>query len=57
MKSIKEAFQLINIGLERRKMAEQKINKRSSRGHGIITLNILYNGKHGKLCFVDLAGS
>lgn len=57
MKSIEEAFQLINIGLEKRKIAEQKMNRRSSRGHGVITLNIKYEGKVGKLCFVDLAGS
>lgn len=39
-------------------MGEQKINKRSSRGHGLITLNIaLKGGKVSRLCFVDLAGS
>ena len=55
--SIEEAYQLINIGLEKRRIAEQKVNKRSSRGHGIITLNILCKNKISKICFVDLAGS
>lgn len=57
VKTLEEAFQLINIGLEKRKIAEQKMNRRSSRGHGMITLNIHSGGKIGKLCFVDLAGS
>ena len=33
------------------------MNQRSSRGHGIITIDVCYQGKKGKLCFVDLAGS
>jgi len=37
VKNFKQASQLLNIGLEKRKIAEQKINNRSSRGHGIIT--------------------
>jgi len=34
------------------------MNRKSSRGHGIITINISpCNGeKSGKLCFIDLAG-
>lgn len=44
--------------MEKRQVGEQKINKRSSRGHGIITINIqMSNGTNGRLCFVDLAGS
>ena len=57
LSSIEDAYQLINIGLEKRRVAEQRINKRSSRGHGIITLNVLCLNKWSKICFVDLAGS
>ena len=57
--SAEEAYQLINIGLEKRRIAEQRVNKRSSRGHGIITLNICTapSYKESRICFVDLAGS
>jgi hypothetical protein len=53
-----QAFQLLNIGLEKRRVAEQKMNRKSSRGHGVITvyLNHLNGEKPGKLCFIDLAG-
>lgn len=57
VKSLEESFQVINMGLEKRKIGEQKMNKRSSRGHGIITINISEDGRNSKLCFVDLAGS
>lgn len=58
VQSAEQAFQIINIGLEKRKVAEQMKNKRSSRGHGVILINIdPNNGQHqGRLCFVDLAG-
>lgn len=58
IKSAQQAYQIINIALEKRRVAEQKMNRRSSRGHGIITLNIdPQNGQRpSRLCFVDLAG-
>ena len=56
--NFKQASQLINIGLEKRRIAEQKVNNRSSRGHGIITF--YFRNKNstntGRICFVDLAG-
>lgn len=58
VKNYKQASQLINIGLEKRRIAEQKVNNRSSRGHGVITFyfrNQLSNHT-GRVCFVDLAG-
>jgi hypothetical protein len=42
--TLKQAYQLINIGLEKRRIAEQKVNKRSSRGHGIITVYMKKEG-------------
>ena len=58
VRSMQQAFQIINIALEKRRVAEQKMNRRSSRGHGIITINIdPQNGQRpARLCFVDLAG-
>ena len=58
VKSLEQAFQIINIGLEKRRVAEQKKNRRSSRGHGMISINIdpCNGSKPSKLCFVDLAG-
>ena len=58
VKSLEQAYQIINVGLEKRKVAEQKMNRKSSRGHGIITLNLENPDslKPSKLCFVDLAG-
>ena len=58
VKNYEQASQLLNIGLEKRRVAEQKVNNRSSRGHGIITF-YLKNSQSlntGKLTFVDLAG-
>ena len=53
-----QATQLLNIGLQKRRNAEQKMNKRSSRGHGIITLYLKNQSEcsTGKISFVDLAG-
>ena len=58
VKTIEQAFQIVNIGLDKRKTAEQKMNRRSSRGHGMISLTIdPQNGcRPNKLCFIDLAG-
>lgn len=58
VQSLSQAFQIINIGLEKRRVAEQRMNRRSSRGHGVISIHIDPNDGHrpGKLCFVDLAG-
>ena len=55
---MEQAFEIINIGLEKRRVAEQKMNRKSSRGHGLITINIIPSGneKPGKVCFIDLAG-
>ena len=41
-----------------KKVAEQKMNRKSSRGHGLITINIIPSGNErpGKICFIDLAG-
>ena len=58
VKTVDQAYQIVNIGLDKRRIAEQKMNKRSSRGHGMITVNIdPCNGlKPAKICFIDLAG-
>jgi hypothetical protein len=58
VKNFKQASQLLNIGLEKRKIAEQKVNNRSSRGHGIITFYMRNQNSSntGRICFVDLAG-
>ena len=58
VRSLEQAYQIINIGLEKRRVAEQKMNRRSSRGHGMIAINIdAMNGHQpAKICFVDLAG-
>ena len=58
VQSVEQAFQIINIGLEKRRVAEQRMNRRSSRGHGVICINVDPNNgqRPGKLCFVDLAG-
>lgn len=58
VRSPEQAFQILNIGLDKRRIAEQKMNRRSSRGHGLITINLdPGNGqKAGRLCFIDLAG-
>lgn len=58
--SCEEAFKLINIGLEHRRVAEQKLNRNSSRGHALLTVYLKSNLGQlppAKLCFVDLAGS
>lgn len=58
VKNYQQASQLINIGLEKRRVAEQKVNNRSSRGHGIITFYMKneHSMNTGRICFVDLAG-
>lgn len=58
VQSTQQAFQIINIGLDKRRVAEQRMNRRSSRGHGVITILIDPNNgqRPGRLCFVDLAG-
>ena len=53
-----EAVELINIGREQRKVAEQKLNRNSSRGHAVLTIFIHHHDSTvSKICFVDLAGS
>lgn len=58
VRNFKQASQLVNIGLEKRRIAEQRVNNRSSRGHGVITFYMKNkNSQHsGRICFVDLAG-
>lgn len=57
--TVEEAFKLVNIGLEQRRVAEQKLNRNSSRSHALLTVYLKHNGTGTmtKLCFVDLAGS
>ena len=58
--SCEEAYKLVNIGLEHRRVAEQKLNRNSSRGHALLTVYLKPNSgpaSTAKLCFVDLAGS
>lgn len=56
--TVEQAYQIVNIGLEKRRVAEQRMNRKSSRGHGLITVNLNANNgeKPGRLCFIDLAG-
>jgi hypothetical protein len=58
VRSPEQAFEIINVGLEKRRVAEQKMNRRSSRGHGMIAVNIDPNNgqRAARLCFIDLAG-
>lgn len=58
VKNFRQASQLLNIGLDKRRIAEQKVNNRSSRGHGIITFYMKNQNSTnaGRVSFVDLAG-
>ena len=61
VKSAKELINLVNNGAKSRHIAENFSNKRSSRSHMIVLLELsfLYKGKvlNPKIAFLDLAGS
>ena len=54
-----ELMNLINKGLSNRTVGKTGANSDSSRSHGVIQLKILNKEKkeHGKITFIDLAGS
>ena len=57
--SLNELMNIINYGLNQRTVGKTGANSDSSRSHGIIQLRILNpnNKEHGKITFIDLAGS
>ena len=67
IQDVKQAFQIINAGLEFRTLGSQMMNQTSSRSHTILNVEVYQdyedqdmggvNGICGKLTLVDLAGS
>ena len=57
--SLNELMTLINFGLKQRTVGKTGANSDSSRSHGIIQIRIINtnNKEHGKITFIDLAGS
>ena len=58
--NIESLVQLIDNGLKSRIVGKTGMNENSSRSHAILEINLrnVENGKkHGKLSFIDLAGS
>ena len=58
--SLNELMSLINYGLKQRTVGKTGANSDSSRSHGIIQIRIINtnnNKEHGKITFIDLAGS
>merc|ERR1719440_78641 len=60
--SMGEVLQILRTGLRHRAAANTRLNQHSSRSHAIFTLHVLQQTcqdtvRHGKLTFVDLAGS
>ena len=57
--SLNELMSLINFGLKQRTVGKTGANSDSSRSHGIIQIRIINtnNKEHGKITFIDLAGS
>ena len=57
--SLNELMSIINFGLKQRTVGKTGANSDSSRSHGIIQIRIINtnNKEHGKITFIDLAGS
>ena len=57
--SLNELMSIINYGLKQRTVGKTGANADSSRSHGIIQIRIINtnNKEHGKITFIDLAGS
>ena len=57
--SLNELMNIINFGLKQRTVGKTGANSDSSRSHGIIQIRIINtnNKEHGKITFIDLAGS
>ena len=57
--SLNELMSMINYGLKQRTVGKTGANSDSSRSHGIIQIRIMNtnNKEHGKITFIDLAGS
>ena len=57
--SLNELMDIINYGLKQRTVGKTGANSDSSRSHGIIQIRIMNtnNKEHGKITFIDLAGS
>ena len=57
--SLNELMRIINFGLKQRTVGKTGANSDSSRSHGIIQIRIINtnNKEHGKITFIDLAGS
>lgn len=57
--SLNELMSIINYGLKQRTVGKTGANSDSSRSHGIIQIRIINenNKEHGKITFIDLAGS
>ena len=57
--SLNELMNVINYGLKQRTVGKTGANSDSSRSHGIIQIRIVdtNNKEHGKITFIDLAGS
>ena len=57
--SLNELMNIINFGLNQRTVGKTGANSDSSRSHGIIQIRIINtnNKEHGKITFIDLAGS
>ena len=56
---LNELMDIINYGLKQRTVGKTGANSDSSRSHGIIQIRIMNtnNKEHGKITFIDLAGS
>ena len=57
--SLNDLMDIINYGLKQRTVGKTGANSDSSRSHGIIQIRIINqnNKEHGKITFIDLAGS
>ena len=57
--SLNDLMEIINYGLKQRTVGKTGANSDSSRSHGIIQIRIINqnNKEHGKITFIDLAGS
>ncbi len=57
--SLNELMNIISYGLKQRTVGKTGANSDSSRSHGIIQIRIINtnNKEHGKITFIDLAGS
>ncbi|KAL6925827.1 hypothetical protein ACO0SA_000428 [Hanseniaspora valbyensis] len=57
VKTIDELKEIVQYGHDQRFTEETNLNKRSSRSHSILTMNVMSNTLNKKFTIVDLAGS